>query len=165
MVSFKNWDIKWYMNAEFRKQYKHEFVEILPDYVEGKGVSVAYLGKLKGSVMENVVVDAMVAEGARYDKYVCIFNNKSFSLFTPQESQTSPKPNPVLKTLDAQKGTLLQASLQITDSTTSRPVPAMPAENWVRSSGSYVDLVKSHGGTLSQAQLIEGYNLFDTLVF
>jgi len=26
-----------------------------------------------------------------------------------------------------------------------------------------IDLVKSHGGTLSQAQLIEGYNLFDSM--
>ncbi|CAI8610584.1 unnamed protein product [Vicia faba] len=47
---FKNWDIKWYMNAEFRKQYRYEFVEILSDYVEGEGVSVVYLGKLKGFV-------------------------------------------------------------------------------------------------------------------
>jgi len=26
-----------------------------------------------------------------------------------------------------------------------------------------MDLVKSHGGTLSQAQLIKGYNLFDNM--
>ncbi|XP_058758633.1 uncharacterized protein LOC131631880 [Vicia villosa] len=47
---FKNWDIKWYMNAEFPKHYRYEFVEILSDYVEGEGVSVVYLGKLKGFV-------------------------------------------------------------------------------------------------------------------
>ncbi|CAI8608988.1 unnamed protein product [Vicia faba] len=38
--------------------------------------------------------------------------------------------------MDGTRGTLLQTSLQITDSPTARPVPAMLAENWVRSSGS-----------------------------
>ncbi|XP_004508320.1 uncharacterized protein [Cicer arietinum] len=47
---FKNWDIKWYLDAESHKQYGYEFVEILSDYVEGEGVYVAYLGKLKGFV-------------------------------------------------------------------------------------------------------------------
>ncbi|QCD77027.1 uncharacterized protein LOC114187756 [Vigna unguiculata] len=45
---FKNWDIKWHMDAESHKQYDFEFVEILSDYIEGVGVVVAYLGKLKG---------------------------------------------------------------------------------------------------------------------
>ncbi|KAL5054830.1 hypothetical protein RYX36_035512 [Vicia faba] len=63
-------------------------------------------------------------------------NDAALNLFTPQKSQTIPIPNPVLKTLDAQKGTLLQASLQITDNTTTMLVPVMPPENWVRSSES-----------------------------
>ncbi|CAJ1962269.1 unnamed protein product [Sphenostylis stenocarpa] len=47
---FKNWDIKWHMNAESHRQYDFEFVEILSNYVEGVGVLVAYLAKLKGFV-------------------------------------------------------------------------------------------------------------------
>ncbi|KAJ1414268.1 hypothetical protein SESBI_19122, partial [Sesbania bispinosa] len=47
---FKNWDIKWYMDVESLRQYDFEFVEILSDYVEGVGVVVAYLAKLKGFV-------------------------------------------------------------------------------------------------------------------
>ncbi|XP_027186525.1 uncharacterized protein [Cicer arietinum] len=47
---FKNWDIKWYMDAESHEKYDLEFVEILSDYVEGAGVIVAYLAKLKGFV-------------------------------------------------------------------------------------------------------------------
>jgi curved DNA-binding protein CbpA len=46
----KNWDIKWYMDAESHKQYEYEFVEILSDYANGEGVYVGYLGKLKGFV-------------------------------------------------------------------------------------------------------------------
>ncbi|XP_061367940.1 uncharacterized protein LOC133310960 [Gastrolobium bilobum] len=47
---FKNWDIKWHMDVESHQQYEYEFVEVLSDYVEGEGVSVAYLAKLKGFV-------------------------------------------------------------------------------------------------------------------
>ncbi|MCH80461.1 dnaJ-like protein, partial [Trifolium medium] len=47
---FKNWDIKWYMDAKSHQKYDFEFVEILSDYVEGAGVIVAYLAKLKGFV-------------------------------------------------------------------------------------------------------------------
>ncbi|KAG4945824.1 hypothetical protein JHK87_041831 [Glycine soja] len=47
---FKNWDIKWHMDAESHRQYEYEFVEILSDYVEGVGVVVLYLAKLKGFV-------------------------------------------------------------------------------------------------------------------
>ncbi|RHN38907.1 hypothetical protein MtrunA17_Chr8g0338171 [Medicago truncatula] len=47
---FKNWDITWYKDVESHRQYEYEFVEILSDYVEGEGVYVAYLGKLKGIV-------------------------------------------------------------------------------------------------------------------
>ncbi|KAK7292325.1 hypothetical protein RIF29_08103 [Crotalaria pallida] len=47
---FKNWDIKWYADVESHQQYEFEFVEILSDYVEGEGVFVAYLTKLKGFV-------------------------------------------------------------------------------------------------------------------
>ncbi|KAE9594625.1 putative DnaJ domain-containing protein [Lupinus albus] len=47
---FKNWDIKWYMDAKSHQQYDYEFVEILSDYVEGEGVVVAYLAKLKDFV-------------------------------------------------------------------------------------------------------------------
>ncbi|XP_028107036.1 uncharacterized protein LOC114306072 [Camellia sinensis] len=44
---FKNWDIKWNSDPESRK-YEFEFVEVLSDYTEGIGVSVAYLRKLRG---------------------------------------------------------------------------------------------------------------------
>jgi hypothetical protein len=47
---FKNWDIKWYMDAKSHQKYDFEFVEILSDYVEGAGVIVAHLAKLKGFV-------------------------------------------------------------------------------------------------------------------
>ncbi|XP_027333766.1 uncharacterized protein LOC113848451 [Abrus precatorius] len=47
---FKNWDIKWYMDVESHGQYEYEFVEILSDFVEGEGVYVAYLAKLKGFI-------------------------------------------------------------------------------------------------------------------
>lgn len=47
---FKNWDIKWYMDVESHQNYEFEFVEILTDYVEGEGVFIAYLAKLKGFV-------------------------------------------------------------------------------------------------------------------
>ncbi|KAJ1389964.1 hypothetical protein SESBI_37877 [Sesbania bispinosa] len=42
---FKNWDIKWYMDAESHKQYEYEFVKILSDYVDGEGVYIAHLAK------------------------------------------------------------------------------------------------------------------------
>ncbi|XP_058723862.1 uncharacterized protein LOC131595522 [Vicia villosa] len=47
---FKNWDIRWYLDAESHQKYDLEYVEILSDYVEGAGVIVAYLAKLKGYV-------------------------------------------------------------------------------------------------------------------
>ncbi|KAJ7980192.1 DnaJ domain containing protein [Quillaja saponaria] len=47
---FKNWDIKWYDDAEAHRNYDYEFVEVLSDYVEAEGILVAYLGKLKGFV-------------------------------------------------------------------------------------------------------------------
>ncbi|KAF1887259.1 hypothetical protein Lal_00040859 [Lupinus albus] len=46
----KNWDIKWYTDVKSHQQYEFEFVEILSDYVEGEGVCVAYLARLKGFV-------------------------------------------------------------------------------------------------------------------
>ncbi|KAK7387850.1 hypothetical protein VNO78_22646 [Psophocarpus tetragonolobus] len=53
---FKNWDIKWYMDVESHQLYEFEFVEILTDYVEGEGVYVAYMAKLKGfvSLFQNI---------------------------------------------------------------------------------------------------------------
>uniref|UniRef100_A0A5B7BZE2 J domain-containing protein n=1 Tax=Davidia involucrata TaxID=16924 RepID=A0A5B7BZE2_DAVIN len=45
---FKNWDINWYSDSDSERKYEFEFVEVLSDYVEGVGVSVAYLGKVKG---------------------------------------------------------------------------------------------------------------------
>ncbi|KAL2960089.1 hypothetical protein AAZX31_17G021600 [Glycine max] len=47
---FKNWDIKWYMDVKSHQLYEYEIVEILTDYVEGEGVYVAYMAKLKGFV-------------------------------------------------------------------------------------------------------------------
>lgn len=47
---FKNWDIKWKSDADPNQKYEYEFVEILSEYTEGVGASVAYLGKVKGFV-------------------------------------------------------------------------------------------------------------------
>ncbi|KAA8548529.1 hypothetical protein F0562_000204 [Nyssa sinensis] len=45
---FKNWDINWYSELDSERKYEFEFVEVLSDFVENFGVSVAYLGKVKG---------------------------------------------------------------------------------------------------------------------
>ncbi|KAF8387938.1 hypothetical protein HHK36_026601 [Tetracentron sinense] len=44
---FKNWDIKWNSDPDNHRQYQFEFVEVLSEYVEGIGISVSYLGKMK----------------------------------------------------------------------------------------------------------------------
>ncbi|KAE8076886.1 hypothetical protein FH972_015508 [Carpinus fangiana] len=45
---FKNWDIKWYSEPDQHRKYEYEFVEILLEYKQDAGISVAYLGKVKG---------------------------------------------------------------------------------------------------------------------
>ncbi|KAL1209077.1 hypothetical protein V5N11_013845 [Cardamine amara subsp. amara] len=45
---FKNWDINWSSEPDSHRTYEYEFVEILADYVEVAGVSVAFLHKAKG---------------------------------------------------------------------------------------------------------------------
>lgn len=45
---FKNWDMKWHSDPVSGRKYEFEFVEVLLDWGEGIGVSVAYLGKVKG---------------------------------------------------------------------------------------------------------------------
>lgn len=45
---FKNWDIKWHTDIDNKTKYEFEFVEVLSDYNESVGVSVSYLGKLRG---------------------------------------------------------------------------------------------------------------------
>lgn len=45
---FKNWNINWNSNLESKTNYKFVIVEILTDYDAHIGVSVAYLGKVKG---------------------------------------------------------------------------------------------------------------------
>lgn len=45
---FKNWDIKWSSEPDQHRKYEYDFVEILSDYAQGVGVSVAYLGKMEG---------------------------------------------------------------------------------------------------------------------
>ncbi|KAK6265477.1 hypothetical protein QUC31_016314 [Theobroma cacao] len=47
---FKNWNIKWKLDAGTDQKYEYEFVEILTEYAEGVGVHVAYLAKVKGFV-------------------------------------------------------------------------------------------------------------------
>ncbi|XP_004293366.1 PREDICTED: uncharacterized protein LOC101291024 isoform 2 [Fragaria vesca subsp. vesca] len=44
---YQNWDIGWSSEPE---TYKYEFVEVLSDFVEGVGIAVTYLGKVKGFV-------------------------------------------------------------------------------------------------------------------
>ncbi|KAJ4908162.1 hypothetical protein Rs2_11820 [Raphanus sativus] len=45
---FKNWDIDWSSEPDSHRKYEYEFVEILSDYTDGDGVSVAFLHKAKG---------------------------------------------------------------------------------------------------------------------
>ncbi|ESQ41878.1 hypothetical protein EUTSA_v10013076mg [Eutrema salsugineum] len=45
---FKNWDMKWSSEPDSHRKYEYEFVEILSDYTDEAGVSVAYLHKAKG---------------------------------------------------------------------------------------------------------------------
>ncbi|CAH8392017.1 unnamed protein product [Eruca vesicaria subsp. sativa] len=45
---FKNWDINWSSEPACHRSYEYEFVEILSDYAEKAGVSVAFLHKAKG---------------------------------------------------------------------------------------------------------------------
>ncbi|KDP23995.1 hypothetical protein JCGZ_25383 [Jatropha curcas] len=47
---FKNWDIKWKSDVDTNRKFEYEFVEILSEYTEDVGASVAYLGKVKGYV-------------------------------------------------------------------------------------------------------------------
>ncbi|KAF3528501.1 hypothetical protein DY000_02038735 [Brassica cretica] len=57
------------------------------------------------------------------------------SLSTAQSSMTKLKPSPVLKNLIVQKGTRLEAKLQITVKRAVLPVPAAMIEISVKSSG------------------------------
>ncbi|XP_056861253.1 uncharacterized protein LOC108834314 [Raphanus sativus] len=45
---FKNWDINWSSQPDSHRSYEYEIVEILSDYADGTGVSVAFLHKAKG---------------------------------------------------------------------------------------------------------------------
>ncbi|CAG7910924.1 unnamed protein product, partial [Brassica rapa] len=45
---FKNWDINWSSEPASHRSYEYEFVEILSDYADKAGVSVAFLHKAKG---------------------------------------------------------------------------------------------------------------------
>ncbi|KAJ4722265.1 DnaJ domain containing protein [Melia azedarach] len=45
---FKSWDFNWISDADTNRNYDYEFVEILSDYADGVGTSVAYLAKVKG---------------------------------------------------------------------------------------------------------------------
>ena len=47
---FKNWDITWNSEPENHEDFEFEIVEVLEDFVEGAGVMVAYLDKVKGFV-------------------------------------------------------------------------------------------------------------------
>ncbi|KAK4779369.1 hypothetical protein SAY86_006897 [Trapa natans] len=47
---FMNWDIKWSLEPEKHSSFRYEFVEVLSDFVEGSGITVAYLDKVKGFV-------------------------------------------------------------------------------------------------------------------
>lgn len=47
---FKNWDMSWNSEPDNHKEFELEIVEVLEDFVEGAGVMVAYLDKVKGFV-------------------------------------------------------------------------------------------------------------------
>lgn len=45
---FKNWNMNWKSDPENHRKYEFEFVEILSEYEQDNGITVAYLGKVKG---------------------------------------------------------------------------------------------------------------------
>ncbi|KAJ4882517.1 hypothetical protein Rs2_32610 [Raphanus sativus] len=45
---FKNWDINWSSEPDSHRSYEYEFVEVLSDYADETGASVAFLRKAKG---------------------------------------------------------------------------------------------------------------------
>ncbi|XP_042517156.1 uncharacterized protein LOC122091344 [Macadamia integrifolia] len=47
---FKDWNIKWSSDPENHRNYEYEFVEVLSEYSEDTGITVIYLGKMKGFV-------------------------------------------------------------------------------------------------------------------
>ncbi|KAJ4969249.1 hypothetical protein NE237_015950 [Protea cynaroides] len=47
---FKDWDIKWNSDPDNHRKYEYEFVEVLSEYSEDTGITVVYLGKMKGFV-------------------------------------------------------------------------------------------------------------------
>lgn len=47
---FKDWDIRWSSEPEKHLTFEYQFVQILSDYVEDVGISVAFMDKVKGFV-------------------------------------------------------------------------------------------------------------------
>ncbi|XP_022968694.1 uncharacterized protein LOC111467857 [Cucurbita maxima] len=47
---FKDWDIKWSSNPEKHTAFVYQFVEILGDYDDDVGISIAFMDKVKGFV-------------------------------------------------------------------------------------------------------------------
>uniref|UniRef100_A0A803QJ88 J domain-containing protein n=1 Tax=Cannabis sativa TaxID=3483 RepID=A0A803QJ88_CANSA len=45
---FQNWDINWSSDPKKQLPFQYEYVEIQSDFTEGAGVSVAFLGRVKG---------------------------------------------------------------------------------------------------------------------
>ncbi|KAI3872085.1 hypothetical protein MKW92_047691 [Papaver armeniacum] len=45
---YKNWNIKWSSDRDNHREYEYEFVVVLSDYINGSGILVAQLVKLKG---------------------------------------------------------------------------------------------------------------------
>ncbi|OWM62974.1 uncharacterized protein LOC116214052 [Punica granatum] len=66
---FMNWDIKWSSEPEKHVPFKYEFVEVLSDFVEGRGITVAYLVKVKGFVSLFQRVDDNSFQISRHELY------------------------------------------------------------------------------------------------
>ncbi|XP_015875310.2 uncharacterized protein LOC107412112 [Ziziphus jujuba] len=47
---YQNWDISWVSDPQKHMPYEFEYVEVLSDFVEDSGITVAYLSKVKGFV-------------------------------------------------------------------------------------------------------------------
>ncbi|EOA22541.1 hypothetical protein CARUB_v10003196mg [Capsella rubella] len=90
---YKNWDIKWSSEPDSHSSYEYEFAEVLSDYDDGAGVSVAFLHKAKGfaSVFFRMETgDADISQILPHSLYRFSHRIPSFKL-TGMEGKVIPK--------------------------------------------------------------------------
>ncbi|XP_019097203.1 PREDICTED: uncharacterized protein LOC104772358 [Camelina sativa] len=90
---FKNWDINWSSEPDSHRKYEYDFVEILSDYADGAGVSVAFLHKAKGFAsvfFQKGTGDADISQILPHSLYRFSHRMPSFKL-TGAEGQGVPK--------------------------------------------------------------------------